>query len=52
MPSSNNPVRKLGPRMTRQRQAGGEQKQHETKLQAVEGLLKNQLGHFILHCAT
>jgi hypothetical protein len=35
-----------------QRQAGGEQKQHEAKLQAVEGLLKNQLGHFILHCAT
>ena len=33
-------------------QSGGEQEEHEAELQAVEGLLKNQLGHFILHCAT
>ena len=32
-----------------ERQPGGKQEQHEAELQAVEGLLQNQLGHFILH---
>jgi hypothetical protein len=28
-----------------QRQPGGEQEQHETELQAVEGLFEDELGH-------
>ena len=35
-----------------ERQPGSEQEQHEAELQAVEGLLENQLGHFILQAAT
>ena len=35
-----------------ERQPGGKQEQHEAELQAVEGLLENQLGHFILQAET
>ena len=35
-----------------ERQPGGKQEQHEAELQAVQGLLEHQLGHFILQAAT
>ena len=35
-----------------QRQPGGKQEQHEAELQAVERLLEDQLGHFILQAET